>query len=123
MEKTRIHKNGQNSCTFRLALSLIWLAGATPDFSRLKFSSTESEPGNALEAFRQTPAPVLDIISGPMGARSLSTTGLQFGTLIERAQFSPVPALDKNWFLNFSSQRRVPSVVTMGGGGSKNIAA
>ena len=28
---TRIHKNGRNSWTFVLALSLVWFAGATPD--------------------------------------------------------------------------------------------
>ena len=40
--------------------------------------------------------PVLDKISGPMGARFLSSTRLGFGNLTERAQFFPVPALDKN---------------------------
>ena len=44
----------------------------------------------------QTPAPVLDKISGPMGARFLSSTGLGSGNLLERAQFFPVPALDKS---------------------------
>ena len=38
-------------------------------------SSTELECGNAIWAFLQTPAPVLDKISGPMGARFLSSTG------------------------------------------------
>ena len=47
-------------------------------------------------AFLQTPAPVLNKISGPMGARFLSSTGLGSGNLIERAQFPPVPILDKN---------------------------
>ena len=46
--------------------------------------------------FRQTPALVLDKISGPMGARFLSSSGLGFGNLIGRAQFPPAPALDKN---------------------------
>ena len=32
-----------------------------------------------------------------MGARLLSSTGLGSGNLIGRAQFPPVPALDKNW--------------------------
>ena len=41
-------------------------------------------------------APVLDTISGPMGARFLSSTGLGFGTLTERTKVFPVPALDKN---------------------------
>ena len=31
-----------------------------------------------------------------MGARFLSSTGLGYGALLERAQFFPVPALDKN---------------------------
>ena len=47
----------------------------------------------------QTPAPVLDKISrpwSPMGALFLSSTGLQFGTLIVRAQLSPAPPQDKN---------------------------
>ena len=48
------------------------------------------------EPFFQTPAPVLDKISGPMGARFLSSAGLGFGVLIGRAQFLPVPALNKN---------------------------
>ena len=59
-------------------------------------SSTELESGNAIGAFLQAPAPVLDKISGPMGARFLSSTGLRSGNLIETAQFFPVPALDKN---------------------------
>ena len=59
-------------------------------------SSTELESGIALGAFLQTPAPVLDKISGPMGAQFLYSTGLRFGTLMEKAEFFPVPALDKN---------------------------
>ena len=47
-------------------------------------SSTELESGNAIGAFLQAPAPVLDKISGPMGARFLSSTGLRSGNLIER---------------------------------------
>ena len=42
------------------------------------------ESGNALGAFPQTPAPVLDKISGPVGAGFLSSTGLRSGNLIER---------------------------------------
>ena len=49
-----------------------------------------------------------------MGARFLSSTGLGSGNLIERAQFFPVPALDKNRspinrakkFYVFASKRR-----------------
>ena len=63
---------------------------------RLNLSSTELESGNAIDAFLQIPAPVLDKIPGPMGARFLSSTGLGSGNLIERAQFPPAPALDKN---------------------------
>ena len=48
------------------------------------FKGTELESGNALGAFLQTPAPALDKISGPMGARFWSSAGLQFATLIER---------------------------------------
>ena len=58
-------------------------------------SSAELESGNAIGAFLQTPAPVLDKISGPMGARFLSSTGLGSGNLLGRAQF-PQPALDEN---------------------------
>ena len=51
-------------------------------------------------AFLQAPAPVLDKISGPMGARFLSSTGLRSGNLIERererAQFFPVKAKSGN---------------------------
>ena len=39
-------------------------------------SSTELESGKATGAFLQTPATVLDEISGPMNARFLSSTGL-----------------------------------------------
>ena len=58
-------------------------------------SSTELECENALEAFLQTPAPVVDKVSGPMGAQFLSSTGLGFGILVGRAQPLPVAALDK----------------------------
>ena len=54
------------------------------DFQNL--SSTELESGNVIGAFLQTPAPVLDKISGPMGARFLSSTGLGSGNLLGRAQ-------------------------------------
>ena len=67
-----------------------------PQFADWNLSSTELESGNAIEAFLQTPAPVLDKISGPMGARFLSSTGLESGNLIGRAQFPPATALDKN---------------------------
>ena len=64
-----------------------------------KISQTDiypaQESGNPLGAFLQTPAPVLDKISGPMDARFLSSTGLGFGTLIKGPQFFPVPGLDK----------------------------
>ena len=46
-------------------------------------------------ALFQSRAPALDQISGPMGARYLSSTGLGFSTLIGRAQLLPAPALDK----------------------------
>ena len=64
-------------------------------FRRLMFTSTELEPENALGAFLQTRAPVLDKISGPMGARFVSSTGLGFGNLTERMRFFPVPVLDQ----------------------------
>ena len=69
-------------------------------------STTALESGNATGAFLQTPAPVLDKISGPMGARFLSSTGLGFGNLIGRAQFSAVPALDKNRSPNGNQGKR-----------------
>ena len=47
-------------------------------------------------AFLQTRAPVLDKLSGPMGAQFLSSTGLGTGNLLGRAQVPPAPALDKN---------------------------
>ena len=53
----------------------------------LHLSSTELESGNAIGPFLQTPAAVPHKISGPMGAGVLSSTGLQFGTLIGRARF------------------------------------
>ena len=64
-------------------------------FSQTELSSTELESGNAIGAFLQTPAPVLDKTSGPMGARFLSSTGLGSGNLIGRSQVPPAPALDK----------------------------
>ena len=36
-------------------------------------------------------------MSGSMGAKCLSSTGLGFGALIGRAHFFPVPALDTHW--------------------------
>ena len=66
------------------------------NFADWNLSSTELECGNAIGAFLQTPAPVLDKISGPMGARFLSGTGLGSGNLIGRTQIPPAPALDKN---------------------------
>ena len=66
-----------------------------PKFADPNLSSTELESGSALGAFLQTPAPILDKISGPMGAQILSSTGLGFDNLIERAQVFQVPALDK----------------------------
>ena len=44
----------------------------------------------------QTPAPILDKMSGLMGAQFLSSIGLGFGTLIGKAQVLPIPTLDKN---------------------------
>ena len=58
-------------------------------------SSTELESGNAIVAFLQTAAPVLDKMSGHMGARFLSSTGLGSGNLIGQAHFPPAPALNK----------------------------
>ena len=54
------------------------------DCRRLNLFSKELESGNAIGAFlqSQTPAPVQDKISGPMGARFLSSTALGSGNLI-----------------------------------------
>ena len=54
-------------------------------------------------AFLQTPAPVLDTISGPLGAGFLSSAGLQFATRIARAQLLPAPALDKISIPNYDA--------------------
>ena len=65
-------------------------------YRRLKFiqiPSTELESGNALGAFLQTPAPVLDETSGPMDARFLSVLGWGLVPPHRRAHFSPVAAL------------------------------
>ena len=43
-----------------------------------------------------TVGPVLDKISGPMGARFSSSIGLRCGIVIGRALFLQVPALDKS---------------------------
>ena len=67
-----------------------------PFIADRNLSSTELEYGNPMGASLRTPAPVLDKISGPMGARFLSSAGLGSGNLIGRAQFPPAPALDKN---------------------------
>ena len=58
--------------------------------------SAELESGNAIGAFLQTPAAVLDKTSGSKGARLLSSTGLGCGNLIGRAQLFSAPALDRN---------------------------
>ena len=63
---------------------------------RFSQSSTEPESGNVPGVVLQTPAPVLDKFSGPMGAGTLSSIGLGSGNLIGNADFLPVPALDKN---------------------------
>ena len=78
---------------------------------RTIFSQTEIYPAqnwsleNAIGAFLQTPAPVLDKISGPMGARFLSSTRLGSGNIIGWAQSPPAPALDKNRFPIFTDQK------------------
>ena len=59
-------------------------------------SSAELESGNAPERFIWTPTPVLDKISGPIGAQLYSSIGLGLGVRIGRAQLLPIPALDKN---------------------------
>ena len=70
---------------------------------------TEIDPelgsGNAPGAFLQTSAPVLDNISGPMGAQFLSSNGLGFGNLIGRARLLSVPALDKTSLPGFGIAR------------------
>ena len=85
------------------------------ELTRISLNSTEQKDRNKLSelrlefiqyrtgvwkchtgAFLQTPAPVLDKFSGPMGARFLSSTGLGSDNLIGQAQFPPAPALDKN---------------------------
>ena len=68
-------------------------------FSPPKWTTRFAPPvaNSQLGAFLQIPAPVLDKIPGPMGAQFLSSLGLGFGNLIERAQIFPVPALDENW--------------------------
>ena len=80
-------------CKFGWVWSSLKMARLVADWN---LSSTELESENALGAFLQNQAPVLDKISGPMGARFLSSTGLGFGNLIKRAWVFPVPALDKN---------------------------
>ena len=77
-------------------LSWVMVTSSKVEIADWNLSSTELESGNAIGAFLQTPAPVLDKISGPMGAEILSSIGLGSGNLVGRAQFSPAPALDKN---------------------------
>ena len=52
-------------------------------------SRAELESGNAPGTFLQTRAPVLDGLSGPMGAQFSCSTGLGCGNFIGRAQYSP----------------------------------
>ena len=59
-----------------------------PSLADWNLSSTELESENSIGAFLQARAPVLDKISGPMGAQFLSSTGLQSENLIETAQSS-----------------------------------
>ena len=53
--------------------------------------------GNAPGTLLKIPAPVLDNISGPMGARLLSSTGLGIGILLSLrgSEFLPAPAGSK----------------------------
>ena len=61
----------------------------------VSFSSAELAAANAPGAFLHTPAPGLDIASGPSRAGILSSAWLGFGNLRGRAQFLSVPALAK----------------------------
>ena len=66
-------------------------------------SSTGLESESAPGAFVCNPAPVLDEISGPMGAQFLSSIVVGLGALIERPQYDKyllVKALDRNVFPN-----------------------
>ena len=73
-------------------------------FADRNLSSTELESGNAIGACLQTSAPVLDKISGPMGARFLSSTGLGSGNLIERERESAIlPSTGTGYPKNLSS--------------------
>ena len=91
----------------------ISIPGPLGNFADCNLSSTELESGNALGAFLQTPALVLDIISGPKGAESLSSAGLGLDNLIERErereQFFPVPALDENQSPKTHGRFRTPT--------------
>ena len=82
-------------------------------FADTDVSSTELESGKCHRSLPQTPAPVLNTISGPMGARFLSSIGLGFGSLIVRAQLFPAPALDKN-----RSPKKIRELTLFGGGGA-----
>ena len=60
---------------FLLILLIInWLWKSKGWVTDWNLSSRELESGNALRAFLQTSAPVLDKISGPMGVRFFSST-------------------------------------------------
>ena len=73
---------------------------------RLTFIQYRTGVWKSFRSLPPDPSPVLDNISGPMGARFLSSTVLEFGNLIERAQFFPVPALDKSRSPKLPSKRR-----------------
>ena len=65
-----------------------------PVLRRPKFIQYRTGVWKCLRSLPAEP-PALGKNSGPMGARFLSSTGLGSGNLIQRAQFFPVPALDK----------------------------
>ena len=94
-KNTRIHKNGRNSWTFVLALSLVWFAGATPDWRRKnRFSLKsvylweESCRGKGRAAKARRALPPYRAHSGPscpkcqnMSSRSLSAPAAQNSSL------------------------------------------
>ena len=102
MEESLESLNSPESLENGRILLQLSLSGSSRESLESPISQTEIYPVQiwSLAVLQESssgpPAPVLDQISGPMGARFLTSTGLQFATPIENAQLLPAPAPDKN---------------------------
>ena len=93
IRETKMHQNGPFWSILALKRSI--LVHLSPPTVLWPFIRTRV--WKCLRSLPPDPSPSTGYrISGPMCAQFLSVPGLAFGTPIERTQFLPVPALDKN---------------------------